>query len=82
MPRLTLADVGETVTRKQAAEILGCGEWALYTAIKRREVPTIPIGRRILIPKSYLEEVLGRSASQRVPGSNPGRVAGAREDHW
>lgn len=57
---LTLADVGEAVPRKQAAQLLGLGEYALYEAIQRDEVPTVPLGRRLRVPKAYIEHALGR----------------------
>jgi len=75
--RLTLADVhGDSVTRQEAAEILGRGVWAVYMAIKRGEIPTVPGGRRMLVPTAWLETALGRSTSDKAPARR--RHAAAR----
>jgi excisionase family DNA binding protein len=37
---------------------LGIGRAATYEAAKRKEIPTIRIGRKILVPKAALERML------------------------
>jgi excisionase family DNA binding protein len=46
---------------EQAAELLGVSRSALYDAIARHEVPSVRIGRRVLVPRKALEEWLERS---------------------
>lgn len=76
--RLTLDDIGETATRKQAAEILGVSEWTVYRGVVSREIPKLPFGRRILIPKSYLEDVLGRSTTTTTTSARRRNASAAR----
>lgn len=50
----------KTVT--QAGQILGIGRSAAYAAAKRGEIPTVKIGRRIVVPIAALERLLQESA--------------------
>jgi excisionase family DNA binding protein len=61
---LTLTET-ETLalTVPEAARRLGVGRNTLYNAVKRKEVPHIRIGRRVLIPTSALADFL-RTSSQ------------------
>ena len=47
-----------TVTVDEAAKILGISRNSAYEAVRRGEIPTIRLGRRILVPRSKLEEML------------------------
>lgn len=47
-----------TLTVTEAAELLGIGRSAAYEACQRGQIPTVRIGRRILIPRSALERFL------------------------
>ncbi len=51
-----------TVTVKEAATILGLGRSAAYEAIRRGEIPSRRLGRRIVIPVPLLLDWLGLSA--------------------
>ena len=44
----------------EAARVLGIGRSAAYQAARAGELPTIRIGRRVLVPVVALERVLGR----------------------
>ena len=46
------------LTVVEVAKILRIGKISVYQAIQRGEVPSIRIGRRILIPKFALEQML------------------------
>lgn len=46
-------------TVDEAAPILRVSRSHLYTAVKAGEVRSVKIGRRILIPKSVVEEMAG-----------------------
>jgi excisionase family DNA binding protein len=54
-----LRDFGETLTPVELARVLGVGRNGAYQAVSRGEVPSIRVGRRILIPRAALERVLG-----------------------
>lgn len=42
----------------ETAEILGLSRGATFQAAKRGEIPTIRIGRRLLVPKAALAKML------------------------
>lgn len=69
--RLTITDVvmTATVTVEQAASLLGIGRAAGYAAAQRGDVPTIRIGKRLLVPTRRLLELLGADQSLDVMGS-------------
>lgn len=45
-----------TISVPEAAEMLGISPWTYYEAAKRGDLPSLKIGRRILVPKIQLEE--------------------------
>ena len=58
---VTVADLGDraTVTVEIAARVLGIGRSAAYEAAKRGELPTIRLGRRLVVPVPRLLDLLG-----------------------
>ena len=46
-------------TVEEAGALLGLGRSGAYDAVRRGDLPTIRIGRRILVPKEALERMLG-----------------------
>lgn len=52
-----------TVTVSEAAGRLGIGRNAAYEAARRGEIPTIRIGKRILVPLAALERLLSGNAA-------------------
>lgn len=48
-----------TLTVEETAEILGVSRGAAYKAAQSGEIPTLRIGRRILIPTAKLLDMLG-----------------------
>jgi len=52
----------KTVTITEAAKALGIGRNAGYQAAHRGEIPTIKIGKRILVPIAALDRLLHREA--------------------
>ncbi len=48
-----------TMTIPEAAELLGISRSAAYRAVTRGEIPTIRIGRRLLVPTAKLYAMLG-----------------------
>jgi excisionase family DNA binding protein len=51
-------ELTETTTVAEAARLLGINTNTLYAAAARGEIPTIRIGRLLLIPKLALTELL------------------------
>jgi excisionase family DNA binding protein len=50
--------VRETLTIPEVAVLLGVGRNTLYEAARRGEIPTLRIGRRLLVPRLALENWL------------------------
>lgn len=48
----------KTVTVEEAGKQLGIGRNAAYEAARRKEIPTIRIGRRVLVPRAALDRLL------------------------
>ena len=57
-----------TLTVEEASALLGISRAFAYEAVRRGEIPSIRIGRRVLVPKIALERLVGGDA----PGVDPG----------
>ena len=55
-----------TLTVEETAEILGLSRAFAYEAVSRGEIPSIRIGRRILVPKVALERLLNSADGQQL----------------
>jgi excisionase family DNA binding protein len=51
-------DDRRTANISQAAKVLGIGRNQAYEAARRGEIPTIRIGKRLLVPLAALERML------------------------
>lgn len=51
-----------TLTVEQAAEALGISRGSAYEAVNRGEIPSLRIGRRLVIPTAALWRMLGLDA--------------------
>ena len=51
------------VTVNEAALMLRISRGAAYEAVRRKEIPTIRIGRRLLVPLAALERMLAGSTA-------------------
>lgn len=49
----------KTISVEEAAKILGIGRNTAYEAARSGELPTIRVGRRILVPYAAIERMLG-----------------------
>jgi excisionase family DNA binding protein len=47
-----------TYTVDETARILGIGRSAAYEGIRRRDIPSIRVGKRLLVPRAALEHLL------------------------
>lgn len=57
-----------TLTVAEAAECLGISRNTAYEAVRRGTVPSIRVGRRILIPTQALESLLSVDQEAEVSG--------------
>lgn len=48
-----------TLTVERAAEILGVSRQSAYEGVKRGEIPSIRVGRRLIVPTAQLLRLLG-----------------------
>jgi excisionase family DNA binding protein len=53
-----MAEKRQTLTVDEAAEILGIGRNSAYEAVRRGEIPAIRLGRRLVVPRHALEQLL------------------------
>jgi excisionase family DNA binding protein len=58
-----LTDLGrpkpKVMTVEEAGKILGISRYAAYQAVGRKQIPSIRIGRRILVPVAKFDAMLG-----------------------
>jgi hypothetical protein len=47
-----------------ASKALGTGEYATYSGIKSGDIPSIKVGRRIMVPTAPLLKLLGLEGSE------------------
>jgi excisionase family DNA binding protein len=67
-----------TISVEDAARLLGISRGLAYEAARRGELPTIRLGRRLLVPRARLLELVGTPemreagfpASERLAGSS------------
>ena len=52
-----------TLTIKETAASLGISDWMVYEMVKRGELKTIRVGKRILVPVSALDQFVAENQS-------------------
>lgn len=57
-------------TVEEAAQLLGISRSFAYEAVQRGDIPSMRIGKRILVPKTALERFLSPSESSETDGSS------------
>lgn len=60
-----------TLTVEEAAQLLGIGRQSAYQAARTGELPTIRLGRRLLVSRAQIDRMLGIQ-NDRDPASEPG----------
>jgi excisionase family DNA binding protein len=55
-----LEKLPDVLTVEEVAKVLRLGRSAAYEAVRRGEIPSLRIGRRLIIPKLGVEKMLGR----------------------
>ncbi len=61
--RPRLDELPDVLTAHQVAAYLGLTPHSVYEALRRRELPSLRVGRRLLIPKAELMRRLADSSS-------------------
>ena len=66
----------QTLTVEEAARVLGISRGVAYESARRGELPVVRLGRRLLVPRPRLEELLGGkfALNDDDPAATPGRV--------
>ncbi len=57
------SDQRKTITVPEAGAQLGLGRNSAYEAVKRGEIPTVRIGRRLLVPRNAVDQILARAGN-------------------
>ncbi|RWD33363.1 MAG: DNA-binding protein [Mesorhizobium sp.] len=60
---MTEQTIRATITIVEAAHRLGIGRNQAYEAAKRGEIPSIKIGKRLLVPKAAFDKLLNGEAA-------------------
>jgi excisionase family DNA binding protein len=55
-----------TFTVDEAAALLGLSRNLAYAAVASGEIPSVKIGRRILVPRTALERLLASAAGSKI----------------
>ena len=67
----TTTDGRLTYTVEEAGELLGVGRGTAYAAVRAGDIPSVKIGRRVLVPRHALLELLGEPVpSEATPRAN------------
>ena len=64
LTELAATELPPTITIDQAAELVGISRGAAYRAAHKGEIPSLRIGRRLLVPSARLLELLGLDATE------------------
>jgi excisionase family DNA binding protein len=48
-----------TVSVREAGALLGLSERSAYRAVERGEIPSLRVGRRLMVPTARLRQLLG-----------------------
>ena len=59
-----------TFTVREAAKVLGIGRDATYLAVQTGTIPSIRVGRRVVIPREAIQRILAQGRTL-VPGHRP-----------
>ena len=78
----TLEALPVVLTVEEVAEVLRIGRTSAYEAVRRGEIPTVKIGRRVIVPRAALERLLastleGGEQARATVANGSGAVVGA-----
>lgn len=60
------SDLPATITVEHSARLMGISRGSAYQAARTGEIPTIRVGRRILVPTARLLAILGLGPEDRI----------------
>ena len=60
-----------TFTVEEARRVLGIGRSSTYQAIKDGAIPSLRIGRLVLVPRAAIERMLEQASQPRGAGEEP-----------
>ncbi len=61
-----LSESRKTLTVDETASALGISRNAAYEGVRRGEIPSIKVGRRLLVPRAALERMLEQPSEPKV----------------
>ncbi len=61
-----LSESRKTLTVDETASALGISRNAAYEGVRRGEIPSIRVGRRLLVPRAALERMLEQPSEPKV----------------
>jgi len=64
-----------TLTVEQAAKVLGIGRSTAYELVHTGDIPSLRLGRRIVVPVARLAALLGTSSTKLPGAETPGTAA-------
>jgi excisionase family DNA binding protein len=64
-----------TATVPETARLLGVSRMTAYAAVRAGVIPSIRIGRRVLVPLAALDRLLGGAAGRQSTADDPGADA-------
>lgn len=74
---MSQSDQKVTFTVPEAAELMGISRGLAYEMVRRGDVPSIKLGRRLLVPRAALETLLGRLEDAPHDAHQPAGPVGA-----
>ena len=63
---MSLDDLPDVLTVEKAAKVLRIGRTAAFEGVRRGEIPSVKVGRRVLVPRHRLEAMLGMNGDSQV----------------
>ena len=60
----TVETLPPTISVERAGQLLGISRRAAYRAVSRGQIPTLKVGRRLLVPTQRLLDLLGMSTPE------------------
>ncbi len=77
-----ISEQRQTLTVEEVATILGISRNGTYEAIRRGEIPALRLGRRLVVPRQALEQLLRHNDSDTlgVGNNDPLRSSKPRKD--
>jgi excisionase family DNA binding protein len=66
-----MSDERATLTIGETAKVLGISRGLAYECARRGDIPVLRLGRKLVVPRVRLQELLGETAGVKSGGGNP-----------